>query len=120
MIAIALLAAVMNMGGVEVNGEWVTKTERREFADGYAERYVLPEGRRMIGGERTTWTLPADATVWYQTMRAGDRGAGRKVPRRRRRQARDYGEGTGHCRPRGDSWCDGSLRQGLGPDQGDG
>ena len=69
-----LLAAVMNMGGVEVNGEWVTKTERREFADGYAERYVLPEGRRMIGGERTTWTLPKDATLWYQKMRAGDRG----------------------------------------------
>ena len=74
MMTTLLLAAVMNMGGVEVNGEWVTKTERREFADGYAERYVLPEGRRMIGGERTTWTLPADATVWYQTMRAGDRG----------------------------------------------
>ena len=69
-----LLAAVMEMGGVEVNGTWVSKTERREFSDGYAERYVLPEGRRTIGGERTTWTLPKDATVWYQTMKAGPRG----------------------------------------------
>ena len=69
-----LLAAVLNMGGVEVNGNWVTKTERREFADGYAERYVLPEGRRVIGGERTTWTLPEDATVWYQKMNDGSRG----------------------------------------------
>ena len=74
MMTTLVLAAVMNMGGVEVNGEWVTKTERREFADGYAERYVLPEGKRVIGGERTTWTLPADATVWYQAMSAGGRG----------------------------------------------
>ena len=52
--------------GVEVNGKTVVKAEWRSFDDGYAVRYVLPDGTRRIGREFTVWTLMEDDTVWFQ------------------------------------------------------
>ena len=56
----------LSAGGVTVNGTAVTATEWRQEPDGVAVRYVLPKGRRVISGEATRWTLPTDATCWYQ------------------------------------------------------
>ena len=36
----------LEVGGVVVNGVTVRETERRDFADGLAVRYVLPRGER--------------------------------------------------------------------------
>ena len=52
--------------GVRVNGKTVIEAERRTFADGEAVRYVLPGGARQVTGETTEWTLPEDATIWFQ------------------------------------------------------
>lgn len=42
--------------------------EARVFDDGVAFRYRVPgTGVRRITGEATTWRLPVDATVWFQT-----------------------------------------------------
>ena len=56
----------LEAGGVVVNGVTVRETERRDFADGLAVRYVLPRGERRVEREDTVWTLPPDAKVWYQ------------------------------------------------------
>ena len=56
----------LDAGGVVVNGTTIRETERRDFADGWAVRYVLPEGERRIEREETIWTLPEDSMVWYQ------------------------------------------------------
>ena len=61
-----LTAATLDAKGVVVNGKTVCEIERRDFADGWALRYVLPEGGRRIERENTVWTLPSDAKVWYQ------------------------------------------------------
>ena len=52
--------------GVTVNGQVVTDAEWRQEPDGIAVRYRLPEGRRVVAGETTVWTLPEDAMCWYQ------------------------------------------------------
>ena len=44
-----LTAATLDAKGVVVNGKTVCEIERRDFADGWALRYVLPEGGRRIG-----------------------------------------------------------------------
>ncbi len=59
-------AAQLEAKGIVVNGETVSKTERRDFDDGWAVRYVLPNGERRIEREDTVWTFPPDAKVWYQ------------------------------------------------------
>jgi hypothetical protein len=43
--------------------------EVKLFDDGIAFRYVLPEGAadKVISGESTSFNLPGDSTVWYQT-----------------------------------------------------
>ena len=61
-----LQAAALDAKGLVVNGKTVCKTERRDFADGWAVRYVLPEDERRVEREETVWTLPLDAKVWYQ------------------------------------------------------
>ena len=65
-VALAAGAKTVDAKGVVVNGKTVRETERRDFADGSAVRYVLPEGERRIEREDTVWTLPLDAKVWYQ------------------------------------------------------
>ena len=52
--------------GVVVDGKVYRETERRDFADGWAVRYVLPKGERHVEREETVWTLPLDAKAWYQ------------------------------------------------------
>jgi alpha-glucosidase len=50
--------------------------EARVFDDGVGFRYRVPgEGPRQVGGEPTTWLLPEDATLWYQTDTANYEGA---------------------------------------------
>ena len=56
----------LEAGGVVVNGVTVRETERRDFADGLAVRYVLPRGERRVECEETIWTLPENSKVWYQ------------------------------------------------------
>ena len=58
--------ATLEAKGVEVNGKTSSETERRDFADGWAVRYLLPDGERFVEREDTVWTLPLDAKVWYQ------------------------------------------------------
>ena len=42
--------------------------EARVFDDGVAYRYRVPgKGRRRVGGEASSWHLPAGTQVWYQT-----------------------------------------------------
>ena len=53
--------------GVVVNGRLTGKVERKDFPDGYAVRYILPKGERRITDEKSVWTLPGDARLWYQT-----------------------------------------------------
>ena len=85
--ALAAVAAVLGCGakkpassgdvrelaarGVTVNGTVVTDVEWRQEPDGYAVRYVLPRGRRVVAAEDTVWTLPTDATCWYQKGAGG-------------------------------------------------
>ncbi|WP_158289342.1 glycoside hydrolase family 97 protein [Paenibacillus flagellatus] len=39
--------------------------EARAFDDGFAYRYVVPgDGERVVGGERSSWTIPAGCGVW--------------------------------------------------------
>jgi hypothetical protein len=53
--------------------EWVLET--RVFNDGAAFRFRIPGiGTRRIGGESTSWQLPKDATVWFQTDTANYEG----------------------------------------------
>lgn len=70
-LVLATVLAGMAFGEVlpqalTVNGTAVTDIERKSFADGTAVRYRLPDGVRRITGEDTVWTLPTDATAWYQ------------------------------------------------------
>ena len=58
--------ATLVANGVVVGGKVCRETERRDFADGWAVRYVLPNGERLVGREDTVWTLPLDAKAWYQ------------------------------------------------------
>ena len=58
--------AALEANGVVVNGKNRLETERRDFADGWAVRYILPEGGGFVDCEETIWTLPLDAKVWYQ------------------------------------------------------
>ena len=67
-------AASIRTDGVTVNGSAVTDVERRSFVDGTAVRYRLPDGVRRISGEDTVWTMPTDATAWYQVEH--DEGVG--------------------------------------------
>ena len=60
------VGATLAAKGVTVDGTVCSETERRDFADGLAVRYVLPDGERHIEREETVWTLPTDAKVWYQ------------------------------------------------------
>ena len=49
-------------------GAGVLEIEVRAYDDGVAFRYRVPgSGARLIGGEATSWRLPADSTVWFQT-----------------------------------------------------
>ena len=57
--------------GVVVGGKVCRDTERRDFADGWAVRYVLPKGERQVEREETVWSLPLDAKSWYQKYRSG-------------------------------------------------
>ena len=42
--------------------------EVRVFDDGVAFRYRVPgTGSRRVRGESTTWQLPSDSTIWFQT-----------------------------------------------------
>ncbi len=59
--------AALATNGVVVDGKVCRETERRDFADGWAVRYVLPDGERFVEREETVWTLPLDAKAWYQT-----------------------------------------------------
>ncbi|HOY60216.1 MAG TPA: glycoside hydrolase family 97 N-terminal domain-containing protein, partial [Verrucomicrobiota bacterium] len=46
--------------------EW--QLEARLFDDGFACRYRVPgQDARTVNGEASSWTLPADSDVWYQT-----------------------------------------------------
>lgn len=46
--------------------EW--RLEARLFDDGFACRYRVPgQGARTVNGEASSWTLPVDSEVWYQT-----------------------------------------------------
>ena len=63
----ALSRVVLSASGVVVDGKVCRETERRDFADGWAVRYVLPKGERFVEREETVWTLPLDAKAWYQT-----------------------------------------------------
>ena len=58
--------------GVVVNGEKRESVEWREFSDGAAVRYALPEGKVSVLREETLWRLPEDAVVWYQAGRGHD------------------------------------------------
>ena len=60
------VGATLAAKGVTVDGKVCSETERRDFADGWAVRYILPGGERHIEREETVWTLPTDAKVWYQ------------------------------------------------------
>jgi len=49
--------------------------DMRVFDDGLAYRYVVPGvGQRTISGEASTWNLPRDCQVWYQTNVANYEG----------------------------------------------
>lgn len=52
--------------GVQVNGRFSADVERKDFADGFAVRYRLPDGVTTVACERTEWRLPAEAKIWYQ------------------------------------------------------
>jgi len=42
--------------------------EARAYDDGFAFRYVVGgEGKRTVTREKTTWRLPADCQIWFQT-----------------------------------------------------
>lgn len=46
--------------------EW--QLEARVFDDGFAYRYRVPgAAARLVQGETSSWTLPADAEAWFQT-----------------------------------------------------
>lgn len=50
--------------------------EARVFNDGVAFRYRVPgAGSRTVAGESTSWQLPADSTVWFQTDTVNYEGA---------------------------------------------
>lgn len=54
---------VQSKGGA---AEWML--EARVFDDGVGFRYHLPGfGNGRVAGETTSWQLPKDATVWFQT-----------------------------------------------------
>ncbi len=53
--------------GVAVNGSLERgEVERKTSGASVAVRYVLPEAKRRVTGERTLWRLPDEAKVWYQ------------------------------------------------------
>lgn len=42
--------------------------EAKVFNDGFAYRYRIPgNGSHIVGSERSCWTLPDEATLWFQT-----------------------------------------------------
>ena len=57
--------AALSASGVVVDGKVCREMERRDFADGWAVRYVLPDGERFIEREETVWTLPLEG-LFYQ------------------------------------------------------
>lgn len=63
---VAFAADEIRALGIVVNGETCADVETRSYPDGVAVRYRLPSGHRLITAERTEWTLPADARVWFQ------------------------------------------------------
>ena len=56
----------LSLRGIVFNGRFLSETERRDFADGYAVRYRLPTCKGRVAYEQTQWRLPGEATVWYQ------------------------------------------------------
>ena len=67
----AVAGTTLSANGVVVGGKVCRETERRDFADGWAVRYVLPDGERFVEREETVWTLPLDAKAWYQGYSSG-------------------------------------------------
>ena len=64
--ALASVDGELSARGIVFDGRFTRETERKDFADGYAIRYRLPDGVSTVACERTEWRLPVDAKVWYQ------------------------------------------------------
>ncbi len=59
---------VLMANGIVVDGKVCRETERRDFADGFAVRYLLPDGVCTVSCERTEWVVPENAKIWYQPL----------------------------------------------------
>lgn len=66
------IAAAIAANSIVVDGVEISEVERKEFSDGYAVRYKVPAGRHHIDREDTVWSLPAEATLWYQAGGGND------------------------------------------------
>ena len=64
--AFAKVDGELSARGIAFDGRFSCETERKDFADGYAIRYRLPDAKVKIALEHTMWRLPIDAKVWYQ------------------------------------------------------
>ena len=59
---------VLKANGIVVDGKVCSETERRDFDDGFAVRYLLCDGVCTVSCERTEWVVSEDAKVWYQPL----------------------------------------------------